>query len=82
MTEAAKTLGAQARKLSPSERLELVDDILASLDELDPNIDRLWAKEAEERLAAYRRGEIKAIPLEELLPESAGPALPGARAGV
>ena len=30
-------------------------------------IDRLWAKEAEDRLAAYRRGEIKAVPLQEVL---------------
>ena len=67
MTNAAKNLSAQARKLSADERLELVDDILASLDEPDPAIDRLWAKEAEERLAAYRRGEIKAVPLQEVL---------------
>ena len=72
MTEAAKTLSVQARKLSPSERLQLVDDILASLDEPDPNIDRLWAKEAEERLAAYRSGEIKAIPLEQVLAKYRG----------
>jgi len=67
MTEAAKDLSAKARKLSPAERLELVDDVLASLDEPDPQTDRLWAKEAEERLAAYRRGEIKAVPLQEVL---------------
>ena len=67
MTDAAKTLSAQARKLSPTERIELVDDILASLDEPDQAIERLWAKEAEERLAAYRRGEIKALALEEVL---------------
>jgi putative addiction module component (TIGR02574 family) len=67
MTNAAKNLSAQARELSPDERLEVVDDILASLDEPDPAIDRLWAKEAEERLAAYRRGEIKAVPLQEVL---------------
>jgi len=67
MTEAAKDLSAKARKLSPAERLELVDDLLASLDEPDPQIDQLWAKEAEERLAAYRRGEIKAVPLQEVL---------------
>jgi len=67
MTEAAKELSAKARKLSPAERLELVDELLASLDEPDPQIDRLWAKEAEERLAAYRRGEIKAVPLQEVL---------------
>jgi len=67
MTEAAKKLSEKARKLSPAERLELVDDLLASLDEPDPQMDRLWAKEAEERLAAYRRGEIKAVPLQEVL---------------
>jgi putative addiction module component (TIGR02574 family) len=67
MTEAAKELSAKARKLSPAERLELVEDLLASLDEPDAQIDRLWAKEAEERLAAYRRGEIKAVPLQEVL---------------
>ena len=67
MTEATKTLSQQARKLSTEERIELVDDILTSIDEPDPTIDRLWAKEAEDRLAAYRRGEIKALSLEEVL---------------
>lgn len=67
MTDAAKNLSTQARKLSPAERLELVDDLLTSLDESDPGIDRLWAKEAEDRLAAYRRGDLKAIPLQEVL---------------
>ena len=30
-------------------------------------VDALWAKEAEDRLAACRRGEIKAIALQEVL---------------
>ena len=64
MSEATKTLSVEARKLSPVERIDLVDDILASLD---PNIDRLWTAEAEERLVAYRRGEIRAVPLREVL---------------
>ncbi len=72
MTEAVKNLSVEARKLSPSERLELVDEILASLDEPDPNIDKSWAKEAEDRLAAYRRGEIKGIPLEQVLARYCG----------
>lgn len=67
MTETAKHLSLEARKLSPSERLELVDDLLASLNESDPGLDARWAKEAEDRLAAYRRGEIKAVPLQEVL---------------
>lgn len=67
MTEAAKNLSIQARKLSAAERLELVDDLLSSLDEVDPRLDGLWAKEAEDRLAAYRRGEIRAVSLQEVL---------------
>ena len=67
MTDAAKSLSKQARDLSAAERLDLVDDLLASLDESDSKIDALWAKEAEDRLAAYRRGEITAVPLQEVL---------------
>lgn len=67
MTEAAKNLSIQARKLSPAERLELVDDLLTSLDESDLNMDALWAKEAADRLAAYRRGEITAVSLQDVL---------------
>ena len=67
MTDEAKILSEKARRLSPAERIELVDSILASLDEPDPAIERLWAREAEDRLAAYRRGEIKAVPLKEVL---------------
>jgi putative addiction module component (TIGR02574 family) len=67
MSEATKKLGIEAAKLLPEERMELVDEILASLDQPDERIDRLWAKEAEDRLVAYRRGEIKAVDLEEVL---------------
>lgn len=45
-----------------NERIALVDRILDSLDEPDVLIDALWAKEADDRLAAYRRGEIQAAP--------------------
>lgn len=67
MSETAKTLSERARALPPAERLELVDNILGSLDETDPALDKLWAREAEDRLAAWRRGEIRAIPLDEVL---------------
>jgi putative addiction module component (TIGR02574 family) len=67
MNAKAKSLGAQARELSPQDRIELVEDVLDSLDRSDPNIDRLWAKEASERLAAYRRGEIAAKDLSGII---------------
>jgi len=67
MTKRAEALVRQVHELSPAERIELVDGILATLDEPDAEIDRLWAGEAEERLAAYRLGKIKAVELHEVL---------------
>jgi putative addiction module component (TIGR02574 family) len=67
MNEKAKILGEQARALSPDDRIALVEDVLDSLDRADPNMDRLWAKEAGERLAAYRRGELAAKDLNEIV---------------
>ncbi len=57
----------QAKALAPAQQLELVEALLNELDRADPAIDSAWAAEAEERLAAYRKGEIKAIPLSEVL---------------
>ena len=67
MTLQAKELTALATTLPPDERIALVEEILSSLDQPDLAMDRLWAKEAEDRLAAYRRGEIKTVELEEVL---------------
>jgi len=67
MNVKAKALSEQARQLTPEERIELIEEILRSLDEPDPKIDELWAAEARDRLGAYRRGEIEAIPLEEVI---------------
>lgn len=60
---------AQALKLDPAERFELVDRILHSLDKPDPEIDRVWLEEAEKRLTAYRAGKVKGIPAEEIFGE-------------
>lgn len=67
MPPSAKALSEQAMQLPPVERMALVEHILDSLDEPDPSVDALWAQEADERLAAYRRGEIRAVPLSEVL---------------
>ena len=67
MTDAAKKLSAAAKLLSPAERLAVVDEILNSLDASDPRIDVSWVAEAEDRLAAYRRGEVRAVELSEVL---------------
>jgi len=63
----AKSLSEQAKQLPPDERLALVDQLLDTLDEPDASLDAMWAKEAESRLAAYRRGEIQAATLSDVI---------------
>lgn len=53
-------------KLSPPERLLIIEEILKSLDEPDAEIEKIWIEEAEKRLQAYRDGKLKGIPIEEI----------------
>ena len=67
MTQTAEALIAQAAQLPPEERMAVVERILDSLDEPDASMDALWAREAEDRLAAWRRGEVRAVALSEVI---------------
>lgn len=67
MSSRTKTLTEQARALSPQDRIALIEDVLDSLDRTNPDTDRLWAREASDRLAAYRRGELVAKDLSDIV---------------
>jgi putative addiction module component (TIGR02574 family) len=67
MSKEARTLIERARALPPEERIALVEDVLDSLDRIDPDIDQLWAREATDRVAAYRRGELAAKDLGDVV---------------
>jgi putative addiction module component (TIGR02574 family) len=62
MTANAEQVLANALSLPPSERAQLAEQLFASLDISQDELDRLWAQEADSRIDAYERGEIKAIP--------------------
>ena len=57
----------QTSQLSANEKIELIDALLATVDKPDAEIDVLWAKEAESRLAAYQNGEIQILDLNQVL---------------
>ncbi len=67
MSNKAKMITEQARALAPQDRIALVEDVLDSLDRADPDIDRLWAIEARDRLAANRLGELAARDLRDII---------------
>jgi putative addiction module component (TIGR02574 family) len=69
MTESTQRILKEALGLSPAERAALIDELTSSLDRPDPGIEERWAKEAEDRLRAYRAGELEAIAEEEIVEE-------------
>ncbi len=57
----------EALTLRPSEKAQLIDTLISTLDKPDSEIDELWAKEAEDRIDAYDQGKLKAVSLEKVL---------------
>jgi len=57
----------EALTLKPSAKAQLIDKLISSLDKPDKEIDKLWEKEAEDRIDAYNQGKIKTVSLEEVL---------------
>ena len=67
MNERVKRLAGEAALLTATERAELIDEIMQSLDAPEPANDAAWAREAADRLEAFRRGEIDSVGLDEAL---------------
>ena len=61
-----KQLEEKALNLKPIEKIHLIEKMLESLDKPDPEIEKEWIAESEARYAAYKKGEIKAIPIEKI----------------
>ena len=66
MSALSNSFAKQALDLDPLERIKLVEQLLQSLDKPDAEINELWAREADSRIEAYERGEIDAIPAEQV----------------
>lgn len=70
MSELAARILEEALRLPETERAAVAEGLLTSLDRPDPHVDRLWAREVEDRLAAYDAGRMQAFPADEVLAES------------
>lgn len=63
----SKEILKKALELPPSEKAQLIDKLLSSLDKPDRGIDELWAKEAEDRIDAYEKEKLRALSIKEVL---------------
>ena len=67
MSRDLKDIAAEALELPLTARAELAGQLLDSLDDLsEAEADELWAVEAERRYAAFKAGEMEAVPADEL----------------
>jgi putative addiction module component (TIGR02574 family) len=67
MSISSEAILHDALTLPVVERVKMIDQLLSSLDEADAKLDAKWAEEAEARLDASERAEIRSIPLEDIL---------------
>ncbi len=66
MTAHAEQILSDALNLPQSDRAQLAERLFSSLDISRDELDRLWANEADSRIDAYERGELKAIPAQKI----------------
>jgi putative addiction module component (TIGR02574 family) len=61
-------LAKEALQLTPFEKAQIIDALWQSLDPAEQkSIDRAWLAESQDRLKAFRAGEIKALDGESAL---------------
>ncbi len=61
-----KDLKNETLKLSPIEKVQLVELILQSLNEFDTKIENLWVAESEARYGDYKDGKLKEVSFEDV----------------
>jgi putative addiction module component (TIGR02574 family) len=66
MTNTENMVLDQALGLSAAERANVAEKLLFSLDTPDSKIDAVWAKEADSRVEAYKKGKTETISAEEV----------------
>jgi len=70
MPKHGRQILAEALKLPPVERAELIEGLLTSFEfRSRKTVDVLWAQEAEDRIDAFERGEMAAIPGKDVFAE-------------
>jgi len=70
MASLLKDLEESARALSPEDRAKLAESLLESLHLPVADVEAQWAREIENRVAAYDRGELSDYPAEDVFAEA------------
>jgi putative addiction module component (TIGR02574 family) len=69
MTTLVDELSQKALELPAEERVRLAEKLLATVHEVDPEVEAAWDVEIQRRLAEIDTGSAKLIPAEEVFAE-------------
>lgn len=70
MTDKSQAIVEQALKLSPTERAEVAEKLIVSLDEApDTDVEQAWHEEIQKRLQQIERGEVELIDSDTVIAE-------------
>lgn len=69
MTDLVDELARKARALSPEERVRLAEELLATVQEVDPQVEAAWDEEIKRRIEEIDGGKAKLIPAEDVFAE-------------
>lgn len=65
MTDLVAELSARAKALSPAERARLAEELLASLDPHDAEVEAAWDEELRRRIDEVERGTVQLVPADQ-----------------
>jgi putative addiction module component (TIGR02574 family) len=69
MTTLVEELSKRALELPPEERVRLAEKLLATVHEIDAEVEAAWDQEIQRRLEEIDSGTAKLIPAEEVFAE-------------
>jgi len=69
MADLVDELSRKARTLPPEDRVRLAEELLATVQEVDAEVELAWDAEIKRRIAEIDSGTAKLIPAEEVFAE-------------
>lgn len=63
----ALELVQEIEKLSPAERVRVIDMVIRDTIKPDSEIEKIWVREAAERWSAFEQGRSEAVPYESVM---------------
>jgi putative addiction module component (TIGR02574 family) len=69
MSSLFEELAKQARSLPPEDRVRLAEELLATVQETEEDVEAAWEEEIRRRVAEIENGTAKLVPADEVFAE-------------